>query len=129
MLSILKVSMGDRPKKPTVPPPQPKAKSRANHAVAHVVAKSVTRIEVDGLPVTVEQTGDAQSVEFAAQAEETNGRKVKVAGQISYADPRNPGGSRSKPCNVLPDGDGTGGTGNEAPYPAADAESWIRTKR
>ena len=136
--------MGDWSKKPPIPPPQPKAtpqpkaqtrvsarllaQARVNQAVGHV-AKSVTKIEVDGLPVTVEQTGDAHSVEFAAQAEETNGRKVKVAGQISYADPRNAGGSRSKPCHVLPDGDGTGGTGNETPYRTADAESWIRTKQ
>ena len=131
--------MGDWSKKPPIPPPQPKAKSRVSarllaqsrvsQAVGQVVAKSVTKIEVDGLPVTVEQTGDAHSVEFAAQAEETNGRKVKVAGQISYAEPRNLGGSRSKTCDVLPDDEGTGGTGNEAPYPVADAESWIRTKQ
>ncbi len=50
--------MGDWSKKPPVPPPQPKAKSRTSQAVAHVVAKSVTKIEVDGLPVTVEQTGE-----------------------------------------------------------------------
>ena len=109
--------MGDWSKKPPIPPPQPKAtpqpkaqarvsarslaQARVNQAVSHV-AKSVTKIEVDGLPVTVEQTGDAHSVEFAAQAEE-NGRKVKVAGQISYAKPRNLGGSRTKTCDVLVD--------------------------
>ena len=142
-LSIFRASMGDWSKKPSVPPPRPKAtpqpkaqarvsarslaQARVNQAVGHV-ANSVTRIEVDGLPVTVEQTGDAHSVEFAAQAEE-NGRKVKVAGQISYAEPRNLGGSRSKTCDVLADDERTGGTGNEAPYPVADAESWIRTKQ
>ena len=80
MTSILKASMGDRPKAPQVPAPRPKAKNRARHAVAHVT-QGVTRMEVDGVPMSVEQSGNAKSLEFAAQVEGPNGRKVKIAGR------------------------------------------------
>ena len=132
--------MSDRPKAPPIPAPRPKAKNRARHAMAHVVTKGVTKVEVDGVPMTVEQSGNAKSLEFAAQVEEPNGRKVKIAGQVSYCDPRNPGckGSPSQPCNGLHGGDGptcpscclerSGGTCSKTPYPQADASSWIRNK-
>ena len=132
--------MSDRPKAPQVPAPRPKAKNRARHAVAHVT-KGVTKVEVDGVPMTVEQSEDAKSLEFAAQVEEPNGRKVKIAGQISYCDPQNPGcrGSPSQPCNGLHSADGptcpscclkrSGGTSSKTPYPQADASSWVRNKQ
>ena len=82
--------MSDRPKAPPVPAPRPKAKNRARHAMAHVVTKGLTKVEVDGVPMTVEQSGNAKSLEFAAQVEEPNGRKVKIAGQVSYFDPAEP---------------------------------------
>ena len=74
--------MGDRPRAPQVPAPRPKAKNRAYHAVAHVT-QGVTRMEVDGVPMSVEQSGNAKSLELAAQVEGPNGRKVKIAGQGS----------------------------------------------
>ena len=91
--------------------------------------------------MTVEQSEDAKSLEFAAQVEEPNGRKVKIAGQVSYSDPQNPGckGSPSQPCNGLHSADGptcpscclkrSGGTSSKTPYPQADASSWVRNKQ
>ena len=82
--------MSGRTKAAPVTEPQPKAKNRTRHAVAHVVTKGVTRFEVDGTPMVVEGSEGTDSVEFAAQVEEPSGRKVKMAGQVTYSNPRNP---------------------------------------
>ena len=77
--------MGDRPKVP-VPQAKPKAKSRARLAVAQVI-QGETKMEVDGIPMSVRQTGDAKSLEVAAQVEEPNSRKVKLTAQVTFRDP------------------------------------------
>ena len=128
--------------RPKVPAPQakPMAKNRARHTVAHVT-QGVTEMEVEGVPMSVQQTGNAKPLEVAAQVEEPNGRKVKIAGQASYSDPRNPGcqGSPSQPCSGLHSADSptcpscclerSGGTGSQAPYPQAEVSDWVRSKQ
>ena len=132
--------MSGRPKAAPVPAPQPKAKNRTRRAVAHVT-KGVTRMEVDGVPMVVEASEGTKSVEFAAQVEETNGRKVKMAGQVTYSNPRNPScqGSPFQPCSGLHSADGppcpscclerSGGTGSQAPYPQSEVSNWVRSKQ
>ena len=132
--------MSDRPKAPSIPAPRPKAKNRARHAVAHVT-KGVTRVEVDGVPMSVEQSGNAKSLEFGAQVEEPNGRKVKFAAQVSFSDPQNPDCKRTpeQRCNGRHSAIGptcpscclkrSGGASSKTPYPQADASSWVRSKQ
>lgn len=137
--------MNGRTKAVPVPEPQPKGKAqnRTRHAMAHVVTqgKGVARIEVDGTPMVVETSKGTDSVEFAAQVEDPSGRKVRMAGQITYSNPWNPNcqGSSRKPCNGLHNAKGgppcpscrsgqSGGSSRSVPYPQSEVSDWVRTK-